>query len=173
MPHAISVKCLNDTASSIVKLWDEASAFEDAASMKELNYPPHLTLAIFPDNPGRVSNTLENTLAFQPKLSVPFQEIGYFENDFLVLWARPRLEAALRNLHKKLHRNFDPAICHEHYRVDRWVPHCSLATKVPMSRAKAAIAWAKQKRPEFSVEFDAVDVVRFPPVVVEREYRLR
>jgi 2'-5' RNA ligase len=173
MSHGISIKCLNDTASPILKLWDEAGAFEAVPSMKELNYPPHLTLAVFPNDPGDVDDVLEDVFASQPRLSIPFDEICCFENDFLVLWARPRADDALRDLYNKLHRNFDPAICHEHYRVGRWVPHCSLATKVPMAQAKAAIEWAKQKRRKFSVEFDAADFVQFPPVVIEREYRLR
>lgn len=173
MPYAISLKCLNDTASPILKLWDEASSFEVSASMANLNYPPHLTLAIFPDRPGHVDKVLEELFVSQPKLSIFFEDVGTFENDVLVLWARPRRNDSLMELHEKLHRHFDPATCDAHYRVDRWVPHCSLATKVPPSQAKAAMAWARQKRLDFQVEFDAVDFVQFPPVAVEREYRLR
>lgn len=172
MPHAISIKCLNDTASPILRLWDEASAFEAGASMAELNYPPHLTLAVFPDHPGDVADVLDEVFAAQPKLSVPFEDVGHFDNDLLVLWARPRPNAALMALHEKLHRRIDPAICDPHYRQGRWVPHCSLATKVPPSEAKAAIAWAGRKQLGFQVEFDTADFVAFPPVVVESSYRL-
>ncbi|AXA39433.1 2'-5' RNA ligase family protein [Rhizobium leguminosarum] len=173
MPYGISIKCLNDTASPILRLWDEASSFEVSASMVDLNYPPHLTLAVLPDHPSHVDKVLEDVFTSQPRLSISFEGVGYFENDFLVLWARPRSDDALLELHAKLHRNLDPAICHEHYRVGRWVPHCSLATKVPSSGAKAAIEWAKQKQLEFSVEFDTADLVQFPPVAIDREYRLR
>lgn len=172
MPYAISLKCLNDTASPILRIWDEASSFEVSASMANLNYPPHLTLAIFPDRPGHVGEVLENLFASQPTLSVFFEDVGTFENDVVVLWARPRHNASLVELHEKLHRHFDPASCDEHYRPGRWVPHCSLATKVPPSAAKAAMEWARQKRLDFPVEFDAADFVSLPPVLVEREYRL-
>lgn len=172
MPYAISVKCLNETASPILRLWDEASAFEAKASMAELNYPPHLTLAVFPNHPGRIIDVLEEVFAAEPKLSIVFEEVGYFENDLLVLWARPRPNASLMALHQKLHRHIDPTICDPHYREGRWVPHCSLATKVPRARAKAAIAWAGQKRLDLNVEFDIADFVEFPPVRVERNYRL-
>lgn len=163
----------NDTASPIVKLWDEASAFESIASMKALNYPPHLTLAVFPNDPGQIGDMVKDIFASQPSLSIPFEAVSYFVGDFLVLWAKPRHCDVLRDLHHRLHRTFDPATCHEHYRVDRWVPHCSLATKVPSSRANAAMEWARQKRLEFAVEFDATDFVQFPPVVIQQEYRLR
>lgn len=173
MPYAISLKCLNDTASPILKLWDEASSFEVNPSMANLMYPPHLTLAIFPYHLGRVVEVLDELFASQPKLSIFFEDVGTFENDVLVLWARPRPNASLMELHEKLHQHFDPATCDAHYRVGRWVPHCSLATKVPPSEAKAAMAWARRKRLEFSVEFDAADFVSFPPVVVDQEYLLR
>ena len=173
MPYAVCIKCLNDTAAPILKLWDEASAFEVTASMAELNYPPHLTLAVFPDHPGRIVNALDEVFATQPKLTIAFDGVGYFDNDLLVLWARPRPNASLMALHQKLHRHIDPALCDPHYREGNWTPHCSLATKVPPSEAKAAIAWAGQKRLDLKVEFDVADFVEFPPVRVERSYRLR
>lgn len=173
MPYGISIKCLNNTALPILGLWDEASAFEPAASMRELNYPPHLTLAVFQHGPSHVIELFEEVFAFQPRLAITFESVSYFENEFLVLWARPRQDGALLDLHAQLHRHLTPSMCHEHYRVGQWVPHCSLATKVPMSKANAAIEWANQKRPHFSVEFDAADVVQFPPVTIERERKLR
>ena len=173
MPYAICIKCLNDTASPILKLWDEASAFEVTASMAELNYPPHLTLAVFHDHPRRVVDGLDEVFAAEPKLTIVFEDVGYFDNDLLVLWARPRPNASLTVLHQRLHRHIAPALCDPHYREGNWVPHCSIATKVPRAEAKAAIAWAGQKRLDLKVEFDTADFVEFPPVRVERSYRLR
>lgn len=173
MPYAICIKCLNDTSSPILKLWDEASAFEVTASMAELNYPPHLTLAVFPDHPGRIVDGLDEVFAAEPKLTIAFDGVAYFDNDLLVLWARPRANAPLMALHQRLHRHIAPALCDPHYRESNWVPHCSLATKVPRAEAKAAMAWAGQKQLDFQVEFDTADLVEFPPVRVERSYRLR
>lgn len=172
MPYAISIKCLNETALPIQRLWDEASAFEAKPSMAELDYPPHLTLAVFPDHPGRIVDGLDEVFAAEPKLTIAFEDVGYFDNDLLVLWARPRPNASLMALHQRLHRHIDSALCDEHYREGRWVPHCSLATKVPPTQAKAAIAWAGRTRLDLKVEFDIADFVEFPPVRVERDYRL-
>lgn len=140
--------------------------------MRELAYPPHITLAVFPHDPGQLDAMLDDVFASQSRLSIYFEGISYFQNDFLVLWARPRLCGTLIDLHAKLHQQIDPAICHEHYRPGQWVPHCSLATKVPMSQREAAIKWAQQNRAEFLIEFDTADFVEFPPVAVAREYRL-
>lgn len=172
MPYGISIKCLNETAAPIMELWDEAGTFEPAASMKQLAYPPHITLAVLTERLAGVDEVLGEVFGSQSSLCIPFVEISYFENDLLVLWAKPKHDQDLLKLHAQLHRYIDPAICDEHYRVGHWTPHCSLATKVPAISAGAAMKWARQKRIEFTVTFDAVDFVQFPPVTVEREYRL-
>ncbi|MBB3298094.1 2'-5' RNA ligase [Rhizobium sp. BK077] len=169
MPHAISIKCLNETAAPIFRLWQQAGRFENIPSMRELAYPPHVTLAVFPNLVGGLETVLDDVFASHSKLLLTFESISYFENDVIVLWAKPRPCSTLLALHAQLHRHIDPTACHEHYRKERWVPHCSLATRVPKSQATAAISWAKQKREEFSVEFDAADLVVFPPVAIAKE----
>ncbi|WP_026783406.1 2'-5' RNA ligase family protein [Pleomorphomonas koreensis] len=173
MPYAISVKSAGVTAANIVRMWDEASVFEPVGSMRELNYPPHLTLAVFPEYPGEFGAIIAEVFSSQDSLRVTFEGVRYFDNDLLVLWAKPCSNEALLNLHATLHSHIDPLACDEHYRVGRWVPHCSLATRVPQSAKSAAIKWAESKTLDFSVVFDLVDFVEFPPVVVHRELRLR
>jgi len=173
MPYGICLKSCNATRSEILKLWDEASIFEAKGSMQELGYPPHLTLAVFEQSPGDVSAIMAEVFSAQKKLSITFDAVKYFDNETMVLWAKPRSNHALSDIHSRLHSHFDRLSCHEHYRVGRWVPHCSIATKVPQSAKPAAIQWAESQRLKFTVEFDVVDFVQFPPVVVQRELRLR
>ncbi|TXH81548.1 MAG: 2'-5' RNA ligase family protein, partial [Rhizobium sp.] len=47
MPHAIVLKCANETAAPVMDLWREASRFETSPSMQALNYAPHLTFAVY------------------------------------------------------------------------------------------------------------------------------
>ena len=47
MPFAVSVKSANATADAILSLWDQVGLFEDSPSMRALNYPPHITFAIY------------------------------------------------------------------------------------------------------------------------------
>lgn len=173
MPYGISLKSGNATAVEILKLWDEASILESRASMRELGYPPHLTLAVFEQPPEDVVAIMTEVFSAQEKLSIAFDAVKYFDNDAIVLWAKPRSNHALSFLHNRLHAHFDPLTCHEHYRVGRWVPHCSLATKVPQSAKLAAIEWAESRNVRFTVEFDLADFVEFPPVVVHEELKLR
>jgi 2'-5' RNA ligase len=173
LSYGITLKSCNATAVEILKLWDEASTFEPIGSMQELGYPPHLTLAVFEQWPEDVSAIMAEVFSAQEKLSLTFDAVRYFDNDAMVLWASPRSDQALSYLHNRLHDHIDPLTCHEHYRVGRWTPHCTLATKVPQSAKPAAIEWAESRKLTFTVEFDFADFVQFPPVVVHEELRLR
>ncbi|XOK13299.1 2'-5' RNA ligase family protein [Agrobacterium tumefaciens] len=173
MPYGISLKSCNATASEILKLWDEASIFEAKGSMQELAYPPHLTLAVFEQSPGDVSAIMAEVFSIQKVLLITFDAVKYFDSETMVLWAQPCSNHVLSDIHDRLHGHFDPVSCHEHYRVGRWVPHCSLATAVPQSTKPAAIKWAESRRLKFTVEFDVADFVQFAPVVVQQELRLR
>jgi 2'-5' RNA ligase len=172
MPYGICLKSCNATAVEILKLWGEASTFEPIGSMRELGYPPHLTLAVFERWPEDASAVMANVFSAQKKMSIAFEAVRYFDNEDIVLWAKPRFDPALSSLHNRLHSHFDPLTCHEHYRVGRWVPHCSLATKVPQSAKRVAIEWAESRSVFFTVEFDLADFVQFPPVLVHEELQL-
>jgi 2'-5' RNA ligase len=173
MPYGITLKSCNATAVEILKLWEEVSPFEPKGSMRELGYPPHVTLAVFAQWPQEVSAVMREVFSAQEKLPITFDAVDYFDNDFLVLWAKPRANQTLSHLHHRLHSHFDPSVCHEHYRIGHWTPHCSLATNVPQSAKSAAIAWANGRKLAFTVDFDFADFVQFPPVVIHEELRLR
>ncbi|AJC79929.1 RNA ligase family protein [Rhizobium etli bv. phaseoli str. IE4803] len=135
--------------------------------MRTLNYPPHLTLALYEElDPDQLAEALNRVFRTRPAVTLSFSSIGHFENDFLVLWARPNNGERLFQLHAALHQEIDPVHCHEHYRPGNWVPHCTIASKIPKARSEIAIHWANRNRIRFSVIFDAADFVQFPPVEV-------
>ncbi|WP_245303115.1 hypothetical protein [Rhizobium esperanzae] len=73
MPYGISLKCLNDTASPVFKLWDEAAAFEETASMRALNYPPHITLAVYQEIAvDRLAEAAERVFRIHPAVTSSF-----------------------------------------------------------------------------------------------------
>ncbi|MBX5219984.1 2'-5' RNA ligase family protein [Rhizobium sp. NLR8a] len=141
--------------------------------MRALNYPPHITLAVYQEIAvDRMAEAAERVFRIHPAVTLSFSEISYFENEFLVLWARPNDDELLIRLHAALHQEVDPFHCREHYRPGNWVPHCTIATKIPKAKSQPAINWANRNRVQLSVPFDAADCVRFPPVQVLSEVRL-
>ncbi len=174
MPHAIVLKCTDDSAAPVLDLWREASRFEASASMRALNYPPHLTFAVYED--VAVSSLVAATqkaFANVPPLSIEFSGIDHFPNEMLVLWARPTNDHVLRRIHRTIHDEIDPALCHEHSRPDRWQPHCTIAMKIPANTAEEALRWAAATPAQFTLNFDVVDCIRFPPIEIIREVKLQ
>ncbi|MEZ2128304.1 MULTISPECIES: 2'-5' RNA ligase family protein [unclassified Sinorhizobium] len=173
MPYAISIKCLNDTALPVVELWREAAEFEEVPSMEALNYPPHMTLAVYDDiEPDRLIGAFRRAFHGGSAISIAFSGICSFRNDFLVLWLRPVSDEPLRQIHAVLHAEIEPTLCHEYYRPGSWVPHCTIAMRIPHAVSEQAIRWADERRAEFSVTFNAADCLWFHPVEIMSEILL-
>ena len=173
MPLAVSLKALGPSAAPIHALWREAGAFEDVPSMAALGYAPHLTLAVYEAiAPERLVAVVAEAFAGMAAPAVAFAGVRRFDGPATVLWAAPEAPEALGDFHAAVHRVIDPALCHPHYRPGAWVPHASLATAVPAAARARALAWAARPRAPFTVVFDVVDAVRFPPVAVLAERRL-
>jgi 2'-5' RNA ligase len=172
MAFAISLRVVNDTTGPIRTLWEEVARFESRPSMATLNYPPHLTLAIYDDIPlVRLRAGLREAFAGTSALRLTFTRLRFFD-DPLVLWAEPSLSAALATAHARVHACIDPRLCHPHYRPGAWIPHCTLGTEILAKHREEAIAFVSRPIPAFEVVFDVADCVSFPPVAVIDEQPL-
>lgn len=173
MPFAINIRSDNETAQPIRELWQRLQDFEPAPTMQAMNYPPHLTLAIYEDVPESELFAAVDGVAAGP-IKVRFESLGCFTPpNGLVIWAAPRVTRPLRRLHQSIHSRIDTQRCHANYRPKRWIPHCTLALNVaPEFRAEAK-ALTEQALPPFEVAFDVVDCTSFHPVEVLRERRLK
>jgi len=173
MPYAIVLKCSNASAAPVTDLWLEASRFETIPSMERLNYPPHLTFAVYEDIlPENLFATAQKVFGNMPAISIEFLDIDHFPNEMLVLWARPADDHVLRRIHRAIHDHIDPALCHVHSRPDHWQPHCTIAMSIPAASKTQALEWATQKRAPFTVTFDTVDCISFPPVEILEQVKL-
>lgn len=173
MAFAISLKAIDSTADPIRALWGQVAAIETIPSMAALNYPPHITLAIYDDiDPERLRAVLAEAFTGASALSLTFAQLNYFDTEPLVLWAVPSPLPALNSAHEGVHARIDPSLCHPHYRPGAWVPHCTLGTKIQAERRAEAISLAALPFEPFRVTFSVADCVSFPPVTVLSEHRL-
>jgi 2'-5' RNA ligase len=157
------------TASEARPFWqwvEKASAFEPASSIRALGYPPHLTLARYPAASPAILHEALALLAKEKPVSLSFDRIGWFDVDPLVLWLSPRADQRLIDLHAKIHGIVDPALCDPHYRPGQWTPHLTIAMAIPANRREEALALAAGSFEPFSLVFDAVECVSWPPVRV-------
>jgi 2'-5' RNA ligase len=173
MSFAISLKAANRTARFISDLWDKVARFESAPSMAALNYPPHVTLAVYDDiHPDQLEAALLASFAGVPALRLTFTRLRFFDNAPLVLWADPAYSPALADAHTRVHACIDPTPCRPHYRPGAWVPHCTLGTRILEERRAEAVAFTAEPMEAFGVLFDAADCISFPPVRVMSELTL-
>ena len=147
---------------------DRASALEPTPSIRALGYPPHITLARYPEiEPNRLAEAAK-ALGDEEVLSLTFDRISVFDTDPLVVWLSPKRDQRLIDLHGKVHGIIDPAQCDPHYRPQQWTPHLTIATSIPRERRLDALELAAQPIEPFSLIFDVVECVSWPPVRVLR-----
>lgn len=171
MPYAINFRSDNKSADKIRRLWAECATLEKCPSVEAMQYPPHLTLAIY-DKVER-SELIAGLAAAADCLgcvTIRFESLGYFKAPYgIVLWAAPKLPQVVLDAHAKIHSTIEPGLCRSNYRPGIWVPHCSLATSISNEREDEAIAIAQRPIDPFEVIFDAADCASFMPVQVLKE----
>jgi 2'-5' RNA ligase len=172
---AVSLSSSHASAAAITALWDQASAFEETPSMRALNYPPHISFAVYdsPEVTEAIAVAAMQRLAEgRTPIELRFDRIRSFAGSPLVLWADPEPKDALLKMHRQVHAAIDPALCRPHYRPENWVPHCTLAMNTLPGRNNEALAFAESFAGGIRVIFDKIDCVTYPPVSIVAETRL-
>ncbi len=165
MAFAISIKASGPTGSKISNLWSKFSQHETSPSMADLNYPPHVTLAVYEMIPESVlSKSLISVFAGSKALRVMFDRICSFETPNCVIWAAPENSTMLSDIHTKIHGLINTTDGLEDYQPGNWIPHCTLATRIDPRKRGAALELASQAIEPFEVIFDMADCVEFYPV---------
>jgi len=139
--------------------------------MEAMEYPPHLTLAIYDEIPQEDLFTgFAAAVECLRSLTIRFESLGFFEAPYgIVLWAAPVLPKPVLDAHASIHSTIDSNLCRSNYRPGVWVPHCSLATGISLDRKNEALAIVEQSIEPFEVTFDAADCASFMPVQVLKE----
>ncbi len=175
MSLSLNLRISKASAPAITALWDNVSAFEDVPSMRALDYPPHVTFAIYDGDAvseQKACDAIERAAQGQWEFAVTFNRIRFFAGPPLVLWAAPEPEAPLRRMHAAIHAAIDPALCRAHYRPEFWTPHCSLGTRIRDDRRAEATAFAEDFHGGLLGTFDTIDCMAFPPLRAIAEKRL-
>jgi len=142
--------------------------------MRDLSYPPHITLAVYETiDLSLLVTALSDTAREAKSLSLAFTSLGYFEGPPLVLWAKPSASNVLARAHAVVHSAINPASSRPHYRPGDWIPHCTLAMRVREECATEAVAFAAKPIEPFEVLFDRADCLSFPPVSLIESRMLR
>lgn len=171
MPFGINIRASGDAA-SFWALVDQAACLEAKPTVRALAYPPHITLAKYEDVDASEIATVVDALAEYTSLSLTFDKLGSFDPGFLILWAAPRPDQALLDMHARAHAFIDPSRCKLPYRPGNWTPHCSIALRVADDRRRDAHCLLAANFKPFTLTFNVVDGVVSPPITIIAEQAL-
>ncbi|CAM5191118.1 hypothetical protein ARD30_09160 [Bosea thiooxidans] len=163
------------TASEARPFWllvDRAAGLEASSSIRALGYPPHVTLVRYTGTSPDLLRDAAGLLETEAPFSLTFDRVGIFDVDPIVLWLSPQRDRRLVDLHAKIHRVVDPALCDPHYRPEQWRPHLTLAMAIPRTERERALALVAQRFEPFSLVFDVAECVAWPPIRVLSTLRL-
>jgi len=170
MAFAINLRSDHASAERLRELWFLSSELEDTSSMAALNYPPHITLAVYDEDPGELAPLLTELCTALPVQHVRFSSLNMFRAPHgLVLWAAPELPEALLMIHRQLHASVNAKHSRQNYQPHNWVPHSTIANGVSPARLPEVESLIAQPLESFEVRFDVVDYVEYPPVRVITE----
>jgi 2'-5' RNA ligase len=106
---------------------------------------PHVTLGVCDTLDVERCQAVLADLALEPPLPCRFDSLGIFAANPTVLFAAPVVTAELLALHATFHERFRPIATGQSafYLPGRWVPHCTLAERVPPDLIADAVAIAR------------------------------
>lgn len=157
MPLAITLRVDASCAARV--------AVMQAAIGARPEYPPHVTLAVVPDEAlAPAALAAVETLAAGPPLYVSLCAVGLFAGPPGVLFLAPAPTASLLDIHAAIIASLPASALHPHYHAGAWMPHVTLAEGV--ARPAAALRALDLASLPMAGVLDRLDVVRFRPVTV-------
>ena len=172
MPYAITLRLDAEAASFIEALWRALASRGISDEALRLGYPPHLTLAVYPDSAdrGRLIAAARGVATHWRALPITLASLGVFPGTPATLFLAPVVTPALLALHAELLSSLVGELVDAHYQLGHWVPHVTLASDL----ANPATAIAALDPAGFPIVgvLDTMEAVRFRPVQVLESRRL-
>jgi 2'-5' RNA ligase len=166
VPFAITLRLDTEAAASVAAMWEILASRGISDDSIQLAYPPHLTLATFPDNADapRLLAAARGHAARWRALPVSLASLGVFPGTPATLFLAPIATPELLKRHAELLRSLRGEPIDPYYRTGHWVPHVTLASD--LIDPAAALAATGPPRLPISGVLGTVAVVRFRPVEV-------
>lgn len=173
MPLAAALLLDDAAATPVCAMWRALAESGVDDDCLRLGYPPHVTLAVWPDEaPVELLTTAADRSAAEcGAMPAALAGYGVFPGAPAVVWAAPVVTEALLERQAALVAAVPGVPCHEHFRPGQWLPHVTLGrTGVP---ARALEVLAPLWRGPVTGRFFRLELVRFRPVTVLRSLPLR
>jgi 2'-5' RNA ligase len=172
VPYAITLKLDAAAAAPVVAMWETLAARGVSDDAIALGYPPHLTLAVFPNSadPSRLLAVTRAWADERQPLTITLASLGLFPGSPGALFLAPVVTAALIEMHAGLLTSLAGEPVDPHYQRGQWMPHVTLARD--LTDPAAAIAALNPLSLPISAMLDAAEIVHFRPVQILASHHL-
>ncbi|MGB9801116.1 MAG: 2'-5' RNA ligase family protein [Thermanaerothrix sp.] len=147
MSFAVELYFDPTTDAMVRQAWDYLAEAGVSAVMRESGYRPHLTLGVSEsldlDGAGMA---LEGLARRYPPFALTLSSLGVFLASEATVFLGVTVTQTLLALHAEFQACIQPYAqgIWDYYRVDAWVPHCTLAFNLPPARVPEAVAIGQQ-----------------------------
>lgn len=170
MPYAITLRLSASAAEPIERIWRALAEQTGNDSIVQLAYPPHLTLAVLPDDvPAKaIEDATFDAVDGWAALPIVLAGIGVFPASSSTIWAVPAVTEQLLAHHGRLLAALSAFPIHPHYQVGAWGPHVTLSQPDSATASRALEIAASLWNGPIIGWLDRVELARFRPVQLLR-----
>ena len=167
MAYAITLR-LDASAGVVVEaMWRALADRGIGHDAIELGYPPHITLAVYPEDApaAEIRKRITGAATKWSALPVYLSGYGVFPGPPVVVWIVPVISAELLARHASLHSALRTFPCERHYLPGNWMPHITL-TSAATSASRAMEVLTPLWRGAMLAHLDRLELVSFHPAQV-------
>lgn len=162
-----------ETQAVLDDLDEQLASIAQVETTRRLGSNHHISLAIYDHLPVGFETSLEEYAARLRPVSVQLASIGVFPGAG-VLFLAPVVDRTLAEVHRAFHQAFAAAdaACWPYYRPDAWVPHATLAMRMPTEATARALTLVAEITLPRLASLDGLRLIEAFPVRTRALHRL-
>lgn len=136
---------------------------------------PHITLGAYEDLDRSACELLLANMAMSETFpAIRFVGIGTFPGESIVMFASPVVTMDLLEVHERFHAAFFDVVTQpmHYYLPGNWVPHCTLAERIPATLLSDVITIANTLPVPLGGQFGTLQIAEFPSARVVYSTRI-
>jgi 2'-5' RNA ligase len=175
MPYAVEMYFDDTSTARIREMWNRLAGI-GLSSMVDCGARPHVSLAVCEqlDLHG-ASAILDAFSAGVPAFDISLASFGMFPGAEYVVFLAPKVTAQMLEWQARFHEVIPTAAgsMWAHYTPPQWMPHCTLATRVPLERVGTAMESLRDFELPIPCRVTSLGIVELRPVRLRHECMLR
>jgi 2'-5' RNA ligase len=175
MPYAVEMYFDETSTARVRELWERLADI-GLSAMIDCGARPHVSLAVCEQlDLNAAAAIVEDFSAKVPSFPLSLVSYGMFPGAEYVVFLAPRITSPLLEWHGQFHEAILSAIAGmwAHYTPENWVPHCTLATRVPIGRVGPVMDTLRDVELPISCQVTSIGIVELRPVRLLHECVLR